>query len=74
MSNINDETSEWSRSFAGLNYSAPIMDLDSRLRRIERQILILSPTHETALKYPALLEAYEQYKIIEKLTVGTDET
>ena len=38
-----------------------------RMAKIEERLAILEPNQELQDKYPALQEAYEAYKIIEKL-------
>lgn len=44
-----------------------IGDLLSRIEKIEKQLSILRPNIELHDKYPALKQAYEDYKIIERL-------
>lgn len=69
------ETQEWSKLWNGKPSKAPVLNLDERLRRIERKLLILGPPELYLSKYPALAQAYAEYKTIEKLTVGDiDET
>ena len=41
--------------------------LIKRIEAIEDRLLILQPNQELQDKYPALQEAYEAYKIIEKM-------
>ena len=48
------------------------MDLDHRLRQLEKIVLSLVPNPAALEKYPALKHAYEQYKIVERLTLGND--
>lgn len=67
-----EETQVWSIQYAGLNNKYPIMDIEERLRIIERRLLIIDPAPEDLAKYPALSEAYKEYKIIERLTIGND--
>ena len=41
--------------------------LVKRVEEIEKRLAILRPNEELQSKYPALQEAYETYKIIEKI-------
>jgi hypothetical protein len=70
MSDFEPETKNWSDSYRGYDAKFPVMDLDQRLRRVEEQLLLVSPDPAQLAKYPALAEAYANYKLIEKLTVG----
>lgn len=69
------ETQDWSVAYRRMQVSEviPVMDIDDRLRRVEEHLLILAPPPGTFSKYPALAEAYKEYKLIEKLTLGNDE-
>lgn len=64
------ETQEWSKLWDGKPSKAPVLNLDDRLRRVERKLLILGPSDAHLSKYPALAQAYAEYKTIEKLTLG----
>lgn len=66
------ETVAWSKSYRGANNTYPVMDIEQRLRRVEKRLLIIDPPAAHLDKYPALREAYENYKIIERLTLGND--
>lgn len=68
------ETQEWSAEYstAGVLNSIPVMDLDERLRMVEKRLLIIAPPPETLAKYPALAEVYREYKLIERLVLGND--
>jgi hypothetical protein len=70
------ETQTWSDAYrgAGVNSVVPVMDLDERLRIIESRLLIIGPAADMISKYPALAEAYREYKLIERLTLGHDQT
>jgi hypothetical protein len=50
--------------------------LTARVEALEKRLAILQPNETMQEKYPALQEAYDAYKIIEKLvsTKGPDET
>ena len=50
--------------------------LAARVEALEKRLAILQPNETMQEKYPALQEAYDAYKIIEKLvsTKGPDET
>lgn len=42
-------------------------ELESRIAKIEERLAILRPNEELQKRFPALQEAYEHYKLIEKL-------
>jgi hypothetical protein len=50
--------------------SDELKDTNERLDRIEGQLLILRVDQALHEKYPALKEAYEHYKLIEKMVRG----
>ncbi len=60
------ETVDWSNSFRGQETKIPVMDLDQRLRKLEATL----PQLDQFVKYPALAEAYREYKTIERLILG----
>ncbi len=65
------ETVDWSARFRGGPVTHPTLDLDVRLRELERRMCILEkPTESSLDKYPALAKAYDEYKTIEKLILG----
>lgn len=70
MSNFNEKTQQWLYKYRHAPMSHAVMDLDERLRKIEERMLILDPPLNEISKYPALKSAYEQYKLIEKLSLG----
>jgi hypothetical protein len=41
---------------------------------LEERMLIVDPPASILAKYPALAEAYREYKLVERLTVGYDKT
>lgn len=59
------ETRAWDKSYKGANAKMPVLDLDDRLRKIEKRLLIVMPDENIQTKYPALKKAYEEYMIIE---------
>jgi hypothetical protein len=63
-------TTDWAASFKGAESKVPVMDLDRRVRLLEKML----PQFEQFIKYPALAEAYREYKVIETLVLGKDET
>lgn len=65
------ETREWSNEYSGQILQFPVMDIDERLREVENKLLILQPKFEQFDKYPALKIAYEEYKMVEKLILGS---
>ena len=74
ISDFSEETREWQSDYKGSEIKVPIMDLDERLRQVERRLLIIDPPAQTLAKYPALAEAYREYKLIERLTLGNEES
>lgn len=51
-----------------------VRGIAERLEIVERRLLIIDPPANTLAKYPALAEAYREYKLIERLTIGNDQT
>ena len=51
-----------------------ITDLEARVRALEERMLIVDPPVTILAKYPALAEAYREYKLVERLTIGYDQT
>jgi hypothetical protein len=49
-----------------------IAGLEKRIQDLEKRLFLLEPAGEDLDKHPALRKAWEEYKIIEKLTIGTD--
>ncbi len=70
---FDQETQEWSAKYRGYETTIPVMDIEERLRRVERQLLLVAPAEEMLAKYPALREAYREYKLIERLVLSNDE-
>lgn len=70
MNDFCQETKDWHDSYIGSNSKFPVLDLDNRLRKIEERMLILDPPSDIPSKYPALAEAFKEYKAIEKLVLG----
>lgn len=44
--------------------------VEERLKRIEERLLLIDPPADTLAKYPALAEAYREYKVIERLVLN----
>ena len=59
----------WNNTYniPGVPSEAEFKNLMDRMAKIEERLAILEPNQELQDKYPALQEAYEAYKIIEKL-------
>jgi hypothetical protein len=74
MNDFCQETKDWSDGYIGANNKFPVMDIDDRLRAVEKRLLIIAPSDDILAKYPALAEAYREYKIIERLVLGNDQT
>ncbi len=66
MTEFEKQTDEWRKKFFGARIELPCMNLDTRLRMIESKM----PRFDKMAEYPALKQAYEEYKIMEKLIVG----
>ena len=49
-------------------------EIETRLETIEERLAIILPNDEFHKKYPALKEAYDHYKLIEKLVSGDNES
>ncbi|HEY6435656.1 MAG TPA: hypothetical protein VIY47_03635 [Ignavibacteriaceae bacterium] len=64
------ETHDWGDSYRGSLSKMPVLDLDDRLRAVEKRLLIIDPPADTLSMYPALAEAYREYKLIERLVLG----
>jgi len=56
----------WSSLELNLPDNEDFKELSNRLAEIEKRLLILNPTDLQA-RFPALQEAYDHYKLIEKL-------
>jgi len=54
----------------------PIKDvcefLYERIQYLEKRLLLLEPDENKLIRYPALAKAYEEYKIVERLTIGNE--
>jgi len=74
LSDFCKETKDWRDSYSGSRSELPVMDIDDRLRSLEKRLSYLEPTDEQLAKYPSLLEAYENFRIIRRLTIGHEET
>jgi hypothetical protein len=64
---------QWNSSytFPGIPSEEEFNKLMDRMTKMEERLAILEPNQELQDKYPALQEAYEAYKIIEKLVHDT---
>ena len=71
---FSEETLSWSRGYVGVNNKYPVMEIEERLRLVEKRLLIIAPDDDAMAKYPSLAAAYKEYKIIERLTLGNDQT
>lgn len=69
-----EETVEWNRCYRNAPANIPVLDIEERLRRVEKRLLILDPPPDTLEKHPALANAYREYKLIERLVLGNDQT
>lgn len=64
---VNSSGSGWVTIETDLTQDKDFKEVLSRLSTIEDRLCILQPSLELHDKYPALREAYENYKLIEKL-------
>jgi hypothetical protein len=71
---LREETHEWFDNHRKALQQHAVLDLDDRLRAVEERLLIIGPSPEALAKYPALAEAYREYKLIERLVLGNDQT
>jgi len=64
------ETQDWSRAYREPNAHTrfPVMDIEERLRAVEKHLALSIPTEEMMNKYPVLRDAYEQFRIIYRMT------
>jgi len=69
-----EATLNWSRAYKGANNKYPIMDIEERLREVEKLLLIIATPDKLLNRYTALAEAYNEYKLIERLTLGNEQT
>ncbi len=74
VSDFCQDTHDWQAAYSGRPIKDPIMDLDDRLRIVEKRLLIIDPPTEMLDKYPALAAAYREYKLIERLVLGNEQT
>ena len=61
-----DESITWNISQHGKFSNEPTMELYRRIRCLEDKL----PNMELIMKYPALTEAYKEYKVIETLVLS----
>lgn len=47
--------------------------LEDRITSLEKRLLMIEPSAEMLSQYPALAHAYQEYKIVERLTIGNEE-
>jgi len=64
----------WRQQQKGRTPEDVITDLEARVRALEERMLIVDPPVTILAKYPALAEAYREYKLVERLTIGYDQT
>lgn len=57
----------WQSLDLNLPQNKDFMDLTERLENIEKRLAIVIPNIELQTRFPALQEAYDHYKLIEKL-------
>jgi hypothetical protein len=67
-----DAGSEWYKSQSGRRIENVITELNERITKVEESLCILRSDPERLEKFPALMKAYEEYKIIERLVYGEE--
>jgi len=67
---FNNSTQNWIEQFNGLSMQIPVMDLHEHVRELEEKVKVLEMQQAALLEYPALSEAYKEYKLVEKLVLG----
>jgi hypothetical protein len=60
----------WAKLELDLPNNNDFNKLQERMSAIEKRLAILQPNEDLQAKYPALQEAYDHYKLIEKLVEG----
>lgn len=73
IEDFRNNTRRWCERFKGMDPRVPVMDLDERLRAVEERLLLVTPNPDNLAKYPALKDAYENYRIVEMLVIGKNE-
>lgn len=58
----------------GLPTAAEFVDMLDRMERIEDRLAILIPNDDLQKRFPALQEAYDAYKMIEKLVQDSNKS
>jgi hypothetical protein len=66
--------SSWRSINLDLPNNTDFRKIQERLNVIEGRLAILQPNQSLQDKFPALQEAYEAYKIIERLILGHEKT
>ena len=64
----------WRQQQKGRTPEDVITELEARVRALEERMLIVDPPATILARYPALAEAYREYKLVERLTIGYDQT
>lgn len=60
-------SSSWQTVELNLDSSKEFREMRSRVEDIEKRLAILRPNEDLQKRFPALQEAYDHYKLIEKL-------
>ena len=63
----------WRSYNAGRKTEDVISELELRVRKLEERLLVIEPQLELMEKYPALKEAYNEYKLVERLIINQGE-
>lgn len=61
-------------SIPGIPTAAEFRDMLDRMERIENRLAILIPNEDLQKRFPALQEAYDAYKMIEKLVQDSNKS
>ena len=63
----------WRSYNVGRKTEDVITELELRIRKLEERLLVIEPQLELMEKYPALKEAYNEYKLVERLIIQKEE-
>ena len=67
---VMSSNASWAKLELDLPNNSDFKKIQERMSAIEKRLAILEPNENLQAKYPALQEAYDHYKLIEKLVEG----
>ena len=68
------QPTSWRRQQQGKIMEDIVAKLEARISTLEQRMLIVELPASILAKYPALAQAYCEYKLVERLTLGYDQT